>query len=149
MQEFTTKIMTPTEFLNNARDLNRLIDSTREMLDKLTPPKSQLSGVAVPASSVIENHEGDRQVRRFELEQKLEKFMDSLFDYKEAIIRLLECPDVSPRDKIIIEQRYVIGKSWKELADYMDYSIDGIRTADKAMRKGLYDKAHYWSFIRR
>ena len=149
MQDFTQKIMTPTEFLNNARDLNRLIDSTREMLDKLTPPKSQLSGTTVPASSVMENHECDRQVRRFELEEKLEKFMDSLFDYKEAVIRLLECPDISARDKVIIEQRYVIGKSWKELADYMDYTLEGIRSADKAMRKGLCDKAYYWAFIRR
>lgn len=141
--------MNATEFLLNARDLNRLIDSTQETLENLTPPRSQLSGRVVGAASVRENKEPAKQVRRHELEEKLEKYMESLFDYKEALVRILTSSDLTPREKIIVEQRYMLSRTWKEIAAYMDYDVDYIKKLDKDLRHKLDGKTYYFDFVRR
>lgn len=143
------KTMTAKQFLDNARDLNLHIQSTQETLDRLTPPKSQLSGTAVKSSSVQENREPDRQFRRYELAERLEKYIAQLFDYKEALVRLLTSSDLSTKEKTLIEQRYMLNKTWKEIAAFMDYTEAHVKRIDADIRAKLESKTYYWSFIRR
>lgn len=143
------KIMTATEFLNNARDLNLHIESTQETLERLTPPRSQLSGIATSGkTSVHENKEPERQLRRHELAEKLEKYIDELFDYKEALVRLLTSSDLTPKEKTLVEQRYMLMKTWKEIAAFMDYTETHVKRIDAEIREKLESKTYYWSFIR-
>ena len=134
---------TAKEFLDNARDLNRLIGSTQESIDSLTPPKCGI-GAGSHASG---NTEPDKQVRRYELEQNLVSYMESLLDYNEALVEILNSGEFTPREKIIIQQRYIIGKSWKEIADYMDRSVDYIRKLDNRLKQKLEGKPKYWKYV--
>lgn len=145
----TEKTMTAKQFLDNARDLNLHIESTQETLDRLTPPKAQLSGTSVKSSSVQENREPDRQLRRFELAGRLEAYIVQLFDYKEALVRLLTSSDLTPKEKTLLEQRYILNKTWKEIAAFMDYTEAHVKRIDAGIREKLESKTYYWSFVRR
>ena len=75
--------MKATEFLNNMRELNTLINSTKEMLDKLTYV-SVFNTNNGGKCSVRANTEGDKNIKRYELRERLNGYIDDLLIYHDA-----------------------------------------------------------------
>lgn len=113
-------MVTAREFLENARRLNCLIESTRETLESL----SDIHAIAPREggkSRLNENSEENKAIRRAELEEKLAEYIEYLWDYKEALIQITTADSISLLSRTLIQQRYMLRKSWKQVAKFLDY----------------------------
>ena len=124
--------MTAREFLNNARILQLRILSATETLESLREPSAVVGKERGGKCSVRENKETDKQLRRLDLEEKLSQYIEDLLQCKDAIFRLTTESPISNLSKTLIEQRYVLCRSWKEVAAFMEYSLSYVkRVLDK------------------
>lgn len=113
--------MTAKEFLENSRKLTKLIESTRETLESL----SDVHAVAINENRGARNvnNEVNKAIRRVELEDKMAEYMEYLWDYKEALVRITTDSEISYLTRTLIQQRYMLGKSWKQVARFLDYDL--------------------------
>lgn len=113
--------MTAKEFLENSRKLTKLIESTRETLERL----SDVHAVAINENRCARNvnNEVNKAIRRVELENKMAEYMEYLWDYKEALVRITTDSEISYLTRTLIQQRYMLGKSWKQVARFLDYDL--------------------------
>ena len=99
-----------------------LINSTQEVIDSMSMPgavnyEKNIGGKC----SVRENIEESKQIHRQEIIEMLDKYMRTLKKYHHAAIMATVSNKVSASSKIILEQRYLLDKSWKETAQYLGY----------------------------
>ena len=114
--------MKAEEFLNRIKKLHMLINSTQEVIDSMSMPgavnyEKNIGGKC----SVRENIEESKQIHRQEIIEMLDKYMRTLKKYHYAAIMATVSNKVSASSKIILEQRYLLDKSWKETAQYLGY----------------------------
>ena len=120
--------MTAKEYLSQARFLDERINSKiqqvtslNELATKCTStlsdmPKSQSAG-----NSRLE----DTVVKIVDLQEEINKDIDSLVDLKRDIVRTIKSVQ-NPEYQIILELRYLCFKTWEEIAVQMNCSIDNV-----------------------
>lgn len=112
--------MTAREFLENARRLNRLIESTKETLESVSDVHATAPTEGGRGGS-RENSEQNKAIRRIEIADRLSEYMDYLWACREALIRVTTDHEISHISRVLIQQRYMLDKSWKEVADFLGY----------------------------
>ena len=114
--------MTAKEFLEEARRLENLIESTVETLDRL----SNIQSVQIRASGGSNSKCGEikKALQRVEVEERLTKYITELEKYRKALANLITDKEISYLSKIIIQQRYFLNKTWKEVAGFIKYDVN-------------------------
>lgn len=113
--------MTATEFLNNIKKLNTLINSTQEVIDSMIYPSSiDYSKESSYCSSRI-NREEEKRINRQGLIELLDGYLDKLNKYQHIVIKMIVSDKISATSKIILEHRYLLDKSWKETATMLGH----------------------------
>lgn len=120
--------MTAKEYLSQAYRLDKRIDSKIEQLKSLnllaTKCTSTLSDM--PKSQSISNSRlDDTVVKIVDLQEEINRDIDSLVDLKRDIVRTIKSVQ-NPEYQIILELRYLCFKTWEEIAVQMNCSIDNV-----------------------
>lgn len=120
--------MTAKEYLSQAYRLDKRIDSKIEQLKSLnllaTKCTSTLSDM--PKSQSISNSRlEDTVVKIVDLQEEINKDIDSLVDLKRDIVKTIKSVQ-NPEYQIILELRYLCFKTWEEIAVQMNCSIDNV-----------------------
>jgi len=120
--------MTAKEYLSQAYRLDKRIDSKTEQLKSLnllaTKCTSTLSDM--PKSQSISNSRlEDTVVKIVDLQEEINRDIDSLVDLKRDIVRTIKSVQ-NPEYQIILELRYLCFKTWEEIAVQMNCSIDNV-----------------------
>lgn len=120
--------MTAKEYLSQAYHLDKRIDSKIEQLKALnllaTKCTSTLSDM--PKSQSISNSRlEDTVVKIVDLQEEINRDIDSLVDLKRDIVRTIKSVQ-NPEYQIILELRYLCFKTWEEIAVQMNCSIDNV-----------------------
>jgi DNA-binding NarL/FixJ family response regulator len=143
-RRYSMNKMTAGQFLGKALSINHLINSTQEAIESMTPPHCQLSGCNAPAPG---NAEPDRQIKRHELILRLEDYKDKLNEYNEVLFQIIVASDITAREKILLQQRYMIGKSWKEVAKVLDVELETVYVMDRRLKRKLNMDKRYWEAL--
>ena len=136
--------MTASQFLARTLSLNNLIESTKETIERLSPPHCTIGG---GGSHTPGNTEPDRQIKRHELAMKMEKYTETLTEYNDALFDIIASNDVTTREKILLQQRYMLSKSWKEVAEVLQSPLETVFSMDKRIKSKLNKKTDYWRHI--
>ena len=120
--------MTAKEYLSQAYRLDKRIDSKIEQLKSLnllaTKCTSTLSDM--PKSQSISNSRlEDTVVKIVDLQEEINRDIDSLVDLKRDIVRTIKSVQ-NPEYQIILELRYLCFKTWEEIAVQMNCSIENV-----------------------
>lgn len=120
--------MTAKEYLSQAYRLDKRIDSKIEQLKSLnllaTKCTSTLSDM--PKSQSVSNSRlEDTVVKIVDLQEEINRDIDSLVDLKRDIVRTIKSVQ-NPEYQIILELRYLCFKNWEEIAVQMNCSIDNV-----------------------
>ena len=120
--------MTAKEYLSQAYRLDKRIDSKIEQLKSLnllaTKCTSTLSDM--PKSQSISNSRlEDTVVKIVDLQEEINRDIDSLVDLKRDIVRTIKSVQ-NPDYQIILALRYLCFKTWEEIAVQMNCSIDNV-----------------------
>ncbi len=120
--------MTAKEYLSQAYRLDKRIDSKIEQLKSLnllaTKCTSTLSDM--PKSQSISNSRlEDTVVKIVDLQEEINRDIDSLVDLKRDIVRTIKSVQ-NPEYQIILELRYLCFKTWEEIAVQINCSIDNV-----------------------
>lgn len=120
--------MTAKEYLSQAYRLDKRIDSKIEQLKSLnllaTKCTSTLSDM--PKSQSISNSRlEDTVVKIVDLQEEINRDIDSLVDLKRDIVRTIKSVQ-NPEYQIILELRYLCFKTWEEITVQMNCSIDNV-----------------------
>lgn len=120
--------MTAKEYLSQAYRLDKRIDSKIEQLKSLnllaTKCTSTLSDMPKSQSAGNSRLE-DTVVKIVDLQEEINKDIDSLVDLKRDIVRTIKSVQ-NPEYQIILELRYLCFKTWEEIAVQMNCSIDNV-----------------------
>ena len=131
--------MTAKEYLSQAYRLDKRIDSKIEQLKSLnflaTKCTSTLSDM--PKSQSISNSRlEDTVVKIVDLQEEINRDIDSLVDLKRDIVRTIKSVQ-NPEYQIILELRYLCFKTWEEIAVQMNCSIDNVSKIRKNALKSV------------
>lgn len=131
--------MTAKEYLSQAYRLDKRIDLKIEQLKSLnllaTKCTSTLSDM--PKSQSISNSRlEDTVVKIVDLQEEINRDIDSLVDLKRDIVRTIKSVQ-NPEYQIILELRYLCFKTWEEIAVQMNCSIDNVFKIRKSALKSV------------
>lgn len=118
--------MTAKEYLNRGRRLDELIDSKLREIDRLrrlstsvsSPPADTERASGGLPQSRVEN----TVVKIVALEEEINAETDRLVDIHREIRTAIESLN-SPKDRLILRERYINDLSWEEIAAKMHYSV--------------------------
>lgn len=121
--------MTAKEYLSQARLLDQAIDIR---LKRITRLRALLSGRAARMDGMPRGSSGgdwtDTVIKITEMERELDADIDRLIALKGKIAAVIAAvPDA--RDRRLLEYRYLLGWSWRRIAQEMNYSEDWVRHA--------------------
>ncbi len=136
--------MTAEEYLSQAYRLDKRIDSKIEQLKALnilaTKCTSTLSDMPKNPSNSNSRLE-DTVVKIIDLQEEINRDIDSLVDLKGDIVRTINAVH-NPEYQILLELRYLCFKTWEEIAVQMNCSIDNVfRIRKKALRSIVIQKS--------
>lgn len=136
--------MTAEEYLSQAYRLDKRIDSKIEQLKALnilaTKCTSTLSDMPKNPSNSNSRLE-DTVVKIIDLQEEINRDIDSLVDLKGDIVRTINAVH-NPEYQILLELRYLCFKTWEEIAVQMNCSIDNVfRIRKKALRSIVIPKS--------
>lgn len=120
--------MTVKEYLSQAYRLDKRIDSKIEQLKSLNllATKCTTTLSDMPKSQSISNSRlEDTVVKIVDLQEEINRDIDSLVDLKRDIVRTIKSVQ-NPEYQIILELRYLCFKTWEEIAVQMNCSIDNV-----------------------
>lgn len=120
--------MTAKEYLSQAYRLDKRIDSKIEQLKSLNllATKCTTTLSDMPKSQSISNSRlEDTVVKIVDLQEEINRDIDSLVDLKRDIVRTIKSVQ-NPEYQIILELRYLCFKNWEEIAVQMNCSIDNV-----------------------
>lgn len=117
--------MTAKEYLSQAYLLDAQINSKMEMLDSL-------NGLAVKSTQTVSGmpHSpnrggsslGDTIAKIMDLQEEINRDIDRLVDLKREITAVIR--EVSDAEcRVVLEQRYIVGKPWPEIAEDLGYKL--------------------------
>lgn len=120
--------MTAKEYLSQAYRLDKRIDSKIEQLKSLdllaTKCTTTLSDMQ-KSQSISNSRLEDTVVKIVDLQEEINRDIDSLVDLKRDIVRTIKSVQ-NPEYQIILELRYLCFKTWEEIAVQMNCSIDNV-----------------------
>ena len=120
--------MTAKEYLSQAYRLDKRIDSKIEQLKSLDLLAIKCASALsdMPKSQSISNSRlEDTVVKIVDLQEEINRDIDSLVDLKRDIVRTIKSVQ-NPEYQIILELRYLCFKTWEEIAVQMNCSIDNV-----------------------
>lgn len=120
--------MTAKEYLSQVYRLDKRIDSKIEQLKSLNllATKCTTTLSDMPKSQSISNSRlEDTVVKIVDLQEEINRDIDSLVDLKRDIVRTIKSVQ-NPEYQIILELRYLCFKTWEEIAVQMNCSIDNV-----------------------
>lgn len=120
--------MTAKEYLSQAYRLDKRIDSKIEQIKSLNllATKCTTTLSDMPKSQSISNSRlEDTVVKIVDLQEEINRDIDSLVDLKRDIVRTIKSVQ-NPEYQIILELRYLCFKTWEEIAVQMNCSIDNV-----------------------
>ncbi|WP_353892919.1 DUF1492 domain-containing protein [Proteinivorax hydrogeniformans] len=129
--------MNAKEYLSQAMWLDQRINSKLEQLDTLRALAAKvganLTEEKVSGGNNIKSHVENTVAKIVDLENEINEDIDRLVDVKAEITGTINQVD-DPISQIILEQRYINGKGWDEVAREIGFDI---RTAFRAHGKAL------------
>ena len=134
--------MTAKEFLNRARKIDLEIRSKVEVLESLEGKLTATYGKNSSAPK-CENKQIDIMLKHAEIGEILDRRFKELFAIKRAICELtakLEETDYI----VLIEQRYMLCKTWGEISAFMGYSEDHVKSF---LNKKALQTAENYSYL--
>ncbi len=130
--------MTAKEFLEQARFVDRAIDSKLEQVHRLreeaTKATSLLADMPSSSSPNLQRMEATI-VKIIDLEHEINRDIDWLVDLKKAARRSINAL-ASPEERLILELRYLCYKSWQEISERLGcgesnvYRLHGLALAN-------------------
>ena len=112
------------------------------MIDKLTYNSN--IGSSSGKCSVRTNNETDKQIKRYELGARLNGYIDDLLIYHDAAVKMIREGHLSPKSKIIILQRYMLGKPWCEVAKFMDIAEESAKRLNNNCIADVACNSQFW-----
>ena len=120
--------MTAREFLDRASKLDQRINSKLEQV-------SALNDLALKTTSTFSamphipnrSHSGtaDIIVKIIDLQNEINSDVDELVDIKQEIMKVIKAVDDTDC-QLLLEMRYLCGRSWDQIAVDMGYGLDNI-----------------------
>lgn len=131
--------MNAKEYLSQAYKLNQRISSKLEQLEVLKSLSMKVtscySDVKVMYSSTERSHMEKTLVKIIDLSSEINEEIDRFIDLKAEIKETIEKVD-DINCQLLLENRYISGKSWEEIAQEFQYSISGVfRIHGEALKK--------------
>ncbi len=121
--------MKAKEYLSQALWLDQRINNKLEQLETLralaTKVTAKLAEVKVSGGSSTKSHMENAVVKIVDLEKEINEDIDRLVDIKAEIMDTISRVD-DPIGQIILEMRYVNGKSWDEISSSLNYKDSSI-----------------------
>ena len=127
--------MTVKEYLSQAAQIDRLIDSKLEQLEELKNIACSSHGIVTVSENGNNNvSKVHRTVEKICLmEEEIDRQIDRYVDLKDDISRLImSVPDLQQR--LVLEQHYLLFLTWEQIADKCFMSL---RNVQYIHRKGL------------
>ncbi len=123
--------MTVKEFLNQAACLDRLIDVKLEELARLKEISCGVSGIVTVSDGGTIQSKVEKTVEKIcLLEEEINKRIDGYVDLKAEIHKMINSvPDL--QQKLILEQHYLLFKTWEEIADISYMSLRNVHYIHK------------------
>lgn len=117
--------MTVREYLNQVRRLDREIDEKQEMLGRLRAMAENCSSPKItqmPKTPSGKDKISEIIVKIVDLQNEINIRIDQLIDLKRVIIGQIDGLQ-NPNHRTILWSRYIMNRSWEQIADKMGYSI--------------------------
>ncbi|MCH5186819.1 MAG: DUF1492 domain-containing protein [Oscillospiraceae bacterium] len=130
--------MTAKEYLSRGRRLDELIDSDVRELQRLRHLAMSITpnyeGEPVSGGEVKSRTE-EIVVKICSLEERIQSEIDDYVDVqreiREAIVNVK-----NPNERLLLRERYIIFRSWEDIAEKMGYSVRSVYTIHgRALRK--------------
>ena len=127
--------MSAKEYLEQIRQLDKIINAKIEQLEDLRNMKITATITDDIRTGEVKDRVGDTVAKICNLEWEINDDIDRLIDMKtEAIKKIESVKNVDHR--VILQLRYLSGKTWEHIADVLNYSINHIY---KVHRKAIYE----------
>ena len=131
--------MNVKEWLSRAYKIDQQITSKQEQIERWRSLAEKIS--SVPNGPRVQGGAGDNRVESYcikiaDAELDIKRQLDDLVTIKKEISDMInQLPDYAFR--VLLEQRYLLCKSWEDIASFMEYSV-------RHVTKSLHPKAlHY------
>lgn len=127
------------EYLSQALWLDKRINSKLEQLEVLralaTKVSANLREEKVSGGNNTKSHLENTVVKIVDLEREINEDINRLVDIKTEIMDIIARVD-DPMSQIILEMRYINGKSWEKIAQDIRFDIrTAFRVHGKALKK--------------
>ena len=111
-------------YLNQARDLDKLIDSKLEQIDRLRSlaEKTTTTLTGMPHATGTSNRVEYCIGKIMELEKEVTSDIDKLIDTKSEIRKMIDAVQ-DTRYRLLLEYRYLCDWSWDKIAETMHYDV--------------------------
>lgn len=111
-------------YLNQARDLDKLIDSKLEQIDRLRSLAEKITTTltGMPHATGTSNRVEYCIGKIMELEREVTSDIDKLIDMKSEIRKMIESVKDN-RYRLLLEYRYLNNFTWERIAEEMIYEV--------------------------
>ena len=111
-------------YLNQARDLDKLIDSKLDQIDRLRSlaEKTTTTLTGMPHASGTSNRIEYCVGKIMELEHEVTADIDKLIDTKSEIRKMIDAVQ-DTRYRLLLEYRYLNNFTWERIAEEMIYDV--------------------------
>lgn len=121
--------MRAKDYLLRAYKLNQRIDSKLEQLEVLKSISVKVNTCFTHTKSSNGNNEKSQMentlVKIIDLSHEVNDEIDRFIDIKAEIMETIkQVEDINLQ--LLLEKRYINGKSWEEIADELKYSVSGV-----------------------
>lgn len=120
--------MTTRQFLSRAYHLDRKIKSKIDQIAEMEALATKVSAILndVKVQTSVDNHKTENAViKMLEYQEELNDELNNLIEIKAETKKAIDA--VSDDEcKLVLEMRYLLYKSWEEIAVELNYGIDNI-----------------------
>ncbi len=103
------------------QEINNMMEQISALSDLATKASQTLSDMPGSPNRNIHKNE-DIVVKMIDMQQELQKKVDSLLDTKQHVADLIN--QVKDREgRLVLQQRYLQYEKWEEISDELDYTV--------------------------
>ena len=134
--------MTVQEWLENVKKLDLLIDAKNAERDRLMAMATDISpkmpdGMPFSFSGTVSRKVEDAVIKLISLAEETDRLVDQYIDCKQKVIKELE--KLPEREYAVLHKRYILYKTWEQIAEELSYSTVQIWRISKNGLKILED----------
>lgn len=134
--------MTVQEWLENVKKLDLLIDAKNAERDRLMAMATDISpkmpdGMPFSFSGTVSRKVEDAVIKLIALAEETDRLVDQYIDCKQKVIKELE--KLPEREYAVLHKRYILYKTWEQIAEELSYSTVQIWRISKNGLKILED----------